>query len=84
MTATSPVSPGRPTRPGSSGSRRNPQDSRAPATWPFAPTLTRAALAGALPAIAGALAASLAPDTLTTARIATSAGFTEVHHGWRC
>ena len=81
MTATSPASPGRPTRSGSSGSQRNPQDSRAPVTGPFAPTVTRAAGAGALSAIAGALAASLAPDTLTTARIATSAGVTQVHHG---
>jgi hypothetical protein len=81
MTVTSPVSPGRPTRPGSSGSRRNPQDSRVPATGPFAPTVRRAAVAGALSAIAGALAASLAPDTLTTAGIATPAGITQVHHG---
>jgi hypothetical protein len=81
MTATSPVSPGRPTRPGSSGSRRNPQDSRAPAAGPFAPAVTRAAVAGALSAIVGAPAASLAPDTLTTARIATPAGITQVHHG---
>ena len=81
MTATSPVSPGQPTRPGSSGSRRNPQDSRAPATGPFAPAVTRAAGAGALSAIAGALAASLAPDTLTTARIATLSDITQVHHG---
>ncbi len=29
-------------------------------------------------------ATSLAPDTLTTARIATLAGVTEAHHGWRC
>jgi hypothetical protein len=34
-----------------------------------------------LSAIAGALAASLAPDTLTTARIATPTGITQVHHG---
>lgn len=81
MTATSPFSPGQPTRPGSSGARRKPQDSRVPATGPFAPTVTRAAVAGALSAIAGALAASLAPDTLTTARIATPAGITQVHHG---
>ena len=81
MTATSPVSPGRPTRPGSSGAQRKPQDSRAPATGPFAPTVTRAAVTGALSAIASALAASLAPDTLTTAGIATPAGITQAHHG---
>ena len=84
MTATSAVSPGRSASPGSSGSQRNPQGSRAPATGPFAPEVTGAAVASAVSAIAGALPASLAPDTLTTARIATSAGFTEVHHGWRC
>jgi hypothetical protein len=38
-------------------------------------------VASAVSAIAGALPASLAPDTLTTARIATLAGVTEVHHG---
>ena len=42
---------------------------------------TWAAVAGALSVIAGALAASLAPDTLTTAKIATLTGVTEVHHG---
>jgi hypothetical protein len=81
MTATSPVSPGRSTSPGSNGSQRNPQDSRAPATGPFAPTVTWAAVASAPSAIAGALAASLAPDTLTTARIATPTGIAQVHHG---
>ena len=35
MTATSPVSPGRSTSPGSSGSQRNPVVSRAPATGPI-------------------------------------------------
>jgi hypothetical protein len=39
MTATSPVSPGRSASPDSSGLRRNPQDSRAPATGPFAPRI---------------------------------------------
>jgi len=81
MTATSPVSPGQPTRPGSSGARREPQDSRVPAAGPFAPTVTRGAVAGALSAIAGALAASLAPGTLTTARIATPTGITQAPHG---
>ena len=82
MTATSPVSPGRSASPDSSGLQRNPQDSRAPATGLFAPTATwAAAVASALSAIAGALAASPAPDTFTTARIATPTGVTEVHHG---
>ena len=81
MTATSPFSPGQPTRPGSSGARRKPQDSRVPATGPFAPTVAWAAVSGALSVIAGALTASLAPDTLTTARIATPTGITQVHHG---
>ena len=81
MTATSPVSPGRSTSPGSTGSQRNPQDSRVLATEPFALTVTWAAVASALSAIAGALAASLAPDTPTTARIATLTGVTEVRHG---
>jgi hypothetical protein len=81
MTATSPVSPGRSTSPDSNGSQRNPMVSRAPATGPFSPKVTRAAVASALSAIAGALAASLAPDTLATAKIATLTGVTEVHHG---
>jgi len=81
MTATSPVSPGRSASPDSSGLQRNPQDSPAPATGPFAPMVTWAAVASALSAIAGALAASPAPDTLTTARIATLADVTEVRHG---
>ena len=81
MTATSPVSPGRSASPDSSGLRRNPQDSRAPATGRFAPTVTWAAVASALSAIAGALAASLAPDTFITAWIATPTGVTEVYHG---
>jgi hypothetical protein len=80
MTATSPVSPGR-SATDSSGLKRNPQDSRAPAAGLFAPTVTWAAVASALSAIAGALAASPAPDTFTTARIATPTGVTEVHHG---
>ena len=84
MTATSPVSPGRSASPGSSGSRRNPQDSRALATGPFSPEVTWAAVASAVSAVAGALRASLAPDTLTTAGIAMLPGVTEVHHGWRC
>jgi len=81
MTSTSPVSPGRSASPDSSGLQRNPQDSRAAATGPFAPTVTWAAVASAQSAIAGALAASPAPDTFTAARIATPAGVTEVHHG---
>jgi hypothetical protein len=81
MTATSPVSPGRSASPDSNGSQRNPMVSRAPATGPFSPKVTRAAVASALSAIAGALAASLAPDMLTTAKIATLTGVTEVHHG---
>ncbi len=84
MTATSAVSPGRSASRGSSGSQRNPVVSRAPATGPFSPELTWAAVASAVSAIAGALPASLAPDTFTTARIATLAGVTEAHHGWRC
>jgi len=81
MTATSPVSPGRSASPDSNGLQRNPQDSRAPATGRFAPTVTWAAVASALSAIAGALAASLAPDTFITAWIATPTGVTEVYHG---
>ena len=81
MTATSAVSPGRSASPDSSGLQRNPQDSRAPATGRFAPTVTWAAVASALSAIAGALAASLAPDTFITAWIATPTGVTEVYHG---
>ena len=81
MTATSPVSPGRSASPDSSGSQRNPMVSRAPATGPFSPKVTWAAVASALSAIAGALAASLAPDMLATAKIATLTGVTEVHHG---
>jgi hypothetical protein len=81
MTATSPVSRGRPASSGSNRSQRNPQDSRAPATGPFAPTVTWAAVASALSAIAGAFAASLAPDRLTTGRIATPGGVTQVRHG---
>jgi len=80
MTATSPVSPGRSASPDSSGLKRNPQDSRAPATGLFAPTVTWAAVASALSAIAVALA-SPAPDTLTIARIATPMGVTQVRHG---
>jgi hypothetical protein len=81
MTATCPVSPGRSASPDSNGLQRNPQDSRAAATGLFAPTVTLAAVASALSAIAGAGAASPAPDTFTAARIATPAGVTEVHHG---
>lgn len=81
MTAATPVFPDRSTSPGSTGSQRNPQDWRVPATGPFAPTVTWAAVAGALSAIAGARAASLAPDTLTTARNATPAGTTQVRYG---
>jgi len=84
MTATSAVSPGRSASRGSRGSPRNPVVSRGPAAGPFSPEVTWVAVASAVSAIAGALPASLAPDTLTTARIATPAGFTEVHHGWRC
>jgi hypothetical protein len=81
MTATGPVSPGRPASPDSSGLQRNPQDSRAPATGTFAPMVTWAAVASALSAIAGALAASPAPDTFTRARFVTPTGAAEVHHG---
>ena len=84
MTTTSAVSPGRSASPGSSGSQRNLVVSRAPATGPFSPEVTCAAVASAVSAIAGALPASLAPGTLTAARIAALAGATEVHHGWRC
>jgi hypothetical protein len=45
--------------------------SRAPAIGSFAPKVTWAAVASALSAIAEACAASLAPDTLTTGKIAT-------------
>ena len=81
MTATSPVSAGRSTSPGSSGSQRILRDWRVPATGPFAPTVAWAAVSGALSVIAGALTASLAPDTLTTAKIAMTAGIRQVHHG---
>ena len=84
MTAASAVSAGRSASPGSSGSQRYPVVSRAPATGPFSPEVTWAAVASAVSAIAGALPASLAPDTLTTARIAALAAVTEVHYGWRC
>jgi hypothetical protein len=80
MTATSAVSPGRSASPGSSGSQRNPVVSRAPATGPFSPEVTWAAAASAVSAIAGALPGSLAPGTLTAARIAALADGTEVHH----
>jgi hypothetical protein len=83
MTATSAVSPGRPASPGSSGSQRNPMVSRS-CHWIIFTRSDMGCRASAVSAIAGALAASLAPDTLTTARIATLAGVTEVHHGWRC
>jgi hypothetical protein len=84
MTDTSAVSPGRSASPGSSGSQRDPVVSRAPATGPLAPEVTWAAVASAVSAMAGALPASLVPDTFTTARIATLAGVTEVRHGWHC
>ncbi len=84
MTATSAVSPGR-------SARRAPAD-RSETRWFRAllplnhshPEVTWAAVASAVSAIAGALPASLAPDTLTAARIATLVGVTEVRHGWRC
>ncbi len=81
MTATSPVSPGRSTSPTPTDRSETRWFSRAPATGPSSPKVTRAAVASALSAIARALAASLAPDTLTTAKIATLTGVTEVHHG---
>ncbi len=81
MTAVTPVSPDRSASPGSTGSQRNPMVSRVPASGPFARTVTRAAVADALSAIAGVRAASLAPGTLTTARNAMPAGTTQVHHG---
>jgi hypothetical protein len=81
MTAVSPVSPGQSTSPGFSGSQRIWVVSQVPATGPFAPKVTWTAVAGALSAIAGVLAASLPPDAVTTAKIATPAGVTEVHHG---
>jgi hypothetical protein len=84
MTATSAISPGLSASPGSGGSQRNPQGSRAPATGPSAPAVTWAAVASSVSAIAGAPAACLAPDTLATARIAMLAGVREVRHGWRC
>jgi hypothetical protein len=55
--------------------------SRVPATGPFSPEVTWAAVASAVSAIAGVLPASLAPGTLTAARIAALAGVTEVRHG---
>jgi hypothetical protein len=81
MAATRAVSPGRSASPGSSGSQRNPVVSRVPATGPFSPEVTWAAVASAVSAIAGVLPASLAPGTLTAARIAALAGVTEVRHG---
>ena len=81
MTATHTVSPGLSASPGSSGSQRNPVVSRVPASGPFAPEVTWAAVASAVSAIAGALPASLVPETFTAARIATPAGVTEVRHG---
>ena len=81
MTATSAVSAGRSASPDSSGLQRNPVVSRAPATGPFSPEVTWAAVASAVSAIAGALPASLVPETFTAARIATPAGVTEVRHG---
>lgn len=79
MTAASPVSPGRLTSPDSNGSRRDPMVPRASGS--FSSNVTWAAAASALSAIAGALAASPAPDTLTTAKLAALTGVTEVHHG---
>ena len=84
MTVTSAVFPGRSASPDSGGSPRIPVVPPVPATGPFAPEVAWAAVASAVSAIAGALPASLAPDTLATARIATLAGVTEVRHGWRC
>ena len=80
MTATSAVAPGRSASSGSSGSQRNPVVSRVPVTGPFSPEVTWAAAASAVSAIAGALPGSLAPGTLTAARIAELADVTEVHH----
>src|SRR5260221_11168091 len=84
MTATSPVSPGGLTSPDSNGSQRNPTVARASATGPFSPNVTWAAGASALSAIVGALAASLAPDTLTTARCAALTSVLEAYHGYLC
>lgn len=81
MTATSPVSQGRSASPGSSGWQRNPLVSRAPATGSSSPKVTWVTGASALSAIAGVRAASLAPGTLTAARIATPTGVTGVRHG---
>lgn len=88
MTATSPVSPGRSASPIPADRSETRWfralllvDRSARATGPFCPKVARAAVASALSAIARALAASLAPDTLTTAKIATLTGVTEVHHG---
>ena len=84
MAATSAVSPGRSASPGSSGSQRNPVVSRALATGPFSPEVTWLPWRVPCQSSPGHSAAFLAPDTLTAARIATLAGVTEVHHGWRC
>jgi len=81
MTATSPVSPGRSTSPGSGGSQRNPRVSRAPATVRVVLNVTRAVVSSGLSAIGGVVAVSLAAGTLSTARIVMLTGVTEVHHG---
>jgi hypothetical protein len=80
MTATSAVAPGRSASPA-------PAD-RSGTRWfrallppgRVSPEVTWAAVASAVSAIAGALPGSLAPGTLTAARIAALAGVTEVHH----
>jgi hypothetical protein len=81
MTATSAVSPGRSASPSSSGSQRDPVVSRAPATGALSPKVTWGCRGECRVGHRRGTPASLAPDTLTTARIVTLAGVTEVHHG---
>ena len=84
MKAASAVSPGRSASLRSSRSQPNPMVSRASATGPASPKVTWAAVAGALSAVVGTLAACLPRDALTTAEIAMPAGVTELRHGCRC
>ena len=84
MTVASRVFPDRSTGPVFTGSPRIWVVSLVPAAGSFAPKVTWAAMAGALRAIAGMLAACLVRDAVATAKIATLAGITEVHHGCRC
>ena len=81
MTATSPVSPGRSGQPRLQRIAAKPDGFARSCHWAVRTESDKGRRASALSAIAGALAASLPPDMLTTAKIATLTGVTEVHHG---